>query len=56
MKDCSCFDFSSLCGKLKCDIKETKEGIQVDLKPKDPKKIGSLKAFAKSCRDFCGCC
>ncbi len=56
MKSCCGIDVENICSQLECNISETKEGIQVDIKPKDPKKTESLKALAKGCRDFCGCC
>lgn len=40
-----------------CTIKKTKTGIQVDIKTKEPEKAETfLKALAKACKDFCGCC
>ncbi|MCK9595104.1 MAG: hypothetical protein M0R35_05435 [Candidatus Omnitrophica bacterium] len=40
-----------------CSVKKTKEGVQVEVKSKDPKKAESaLKALAKACKSFCGCC
>ena len=56
MKNCCGIDMENICSQLECNIKETKEGIQVDIKPKDSKKIESLKALAKGCQDFCGYC
>ncbi len=54
--NCCGIDAENLCKQLECNIKETKEGIQVDIRPKDSKKVESLKALVKGCRDFCGCC
>ena len=56
MKGCCGIDIEALCDQLECSVKETEKGIQVDIKPKDPSKAGSLKSLAKACRDFCGCC
>ncbi len=55
MGDC-CSNLSGFCDQLECNVKETQEGIQVDVKPKDASKTESLKALAKACKDFCGCC
>ena len=56
MKNCCGMDMESLCSQVECKVKETKEGIQIEMRPKDPAKTESLKALAKACRDFCGCC
>lgn len=56
MKNCCGVIIGSFCDQLECNIKETDKGIQIDIKPKDPKKTESLKALAKGCRDFCECC
>lgn len=56
MKGCSMFDPHAICDQFECKVKETEKGIQVDITPKDSAKVGSLKALAKACKDFCGCC
>jgi hypothetical protein len=49
-------DPKSICSQFDCTCKETEKGVQIDLKPKDPAKAGSLKALLKACKDFCDCC
>jgi hypothetical protein len=56
MKNCCGIDLENVCNQLECNIKETKDGIQADIRPKDSTKVESLKALAKGCRDFCSCC
>jgi hypothetical protein len=48
-------DIKSFCGKFKCKTKETDEGIQINISPKDKSKTESLKAMSKACKDFCDC-
>ncbi len=56
MKNCCGVDVGNICEQLDCKIKETKDGIQVDVTTKDASKTGSLKALVKACKDFCGYC
>jgi hypothetical protein len=56
MGDCCSMDPKSICSQFDCTCKETEKGVQIDLKPKDPAKAGSLKALLKACKDFCDCC
>ena len=56
MKGCCMIDPETIHSQLECSFKETEKGIQVDIRPKDPSKAESLKALAKACKDFCGCC
>lgn len=42
--------------QFECKVTETQKGIQIDISAKDASKTESLKALAKACRDFCGCC
>lgn len=51
-KDCNWnekFDFS---------VQNSKEGVIIEVKPKDKTKVESLQKFAKAYKDFCGgdCC
>ena len=46
----------SLRDQVDCSVKETEKGVQIDIKPKDPAKAGSLQALVKACKEFCGCC
>ena len=55
MSNCCGFDAKDLCSQFDFQIKETKEGVQVEVKPKDASKADSLKAMAKACKDFCKC-
>jgi len=34
-------------------IKETKEGIQINIAPKDKSKVESFKAMVENCKEFC---
>jgi len=56
MKGCCSIDPELIHSQFDCTCKETEKGLQVDIKPKDPSKADSLKALAKACKDFCGCC
>jgi hypothetical protein len=56
MFSCCGKDGKSVCEQFDCKVSETQKGIQIDVTPKDPSKTDSLKALAKACRDFCGCC
>ena len=56
MFNCCGINTKSFCEQFEFDVEETKEGIQVKIKAKDPNKTESLKAMVKDCRDFCGCC
>ncbi len=56
MGGCCGTEMKDFCEQLECTVKETDKGIQIEVKPKDPAKIEGLKALAKGCRDFCGCC
>lgn len=56
MFSCCGKDMKSLCEQLECNVKETQEGIQVEISAKDASKTESLKALARAHRDFCGCC
>jgi len=49
-------DLKSICEKFECSMKETADGVQIELKAKDASKKESLKALIKACHDFCGCC
>ena len=57
--DCCSFpmDPKSLCENFNCKIEETKEGVQINITPKDPAKSESLKSFVKSWKDlfYCKC-
>jgi len=56
MFNCCGKSAKDICEQLDCNIKETQEGIQIEIKAKDPSKTESLKTLIKSCKDFCGCC
>jgi hypothetical protein len=56
MFSCCGKDGKSICEQFDCKVSETQKGVQIDLTSKDPSKTDSLKALAKACRDFCGCC
>ncbi|MBI4651595.1 hypothetical protein HY745_09995 [Candidatus Desantisbacteria bacterium] len=49
-------DSKSICDQFNFKIKETETGLIVEISPKDAGKAESLKALAKACKDFCGCC
>ena len=42
MKNCCGIDIENICSQLECNIKETKDGIQMDIRPKDSTKVESL--------------
>ena len=56
MSNCCGMDMKSICERFNCDVKETANGVQINVTPKDPEKVDSLKGLAKACKDFCGCC
>ncbi|MDD5432666.1 MAG: hypothetical protein PHO70_06765 [Candidatus Omnitrophica bacterium] len=56
MFSCCGKDMKSICEQLECKVKETQNGVQVDIKAKDASKTESLKALVKACHDFCECC
>ncbi len=56
MFSCCGKDGKSIGEQFDCKVSETSKGVQIDITPKDPSKTDSLKALAKACRDFCGCC
>lgn len=56
MINCCGTDCKDLKEKFSCDIRETKEGVVIEVKPKDPSKADSLKAMVKACKDIgCDC-
>ena len=55
MLNCGGKDMKCLCDQLKCEVKETPKGIQVDISAKDDAKTESFKALLKALHDFCGC-
>lgn len=56
MFNCCGKDWKSMCDQFECKVTETQKGIQIDITAKDTSKTESLKAMAKACKDFCGCC
>jgi len=56
MFNCCGKEMKSLCDQLECQVKETTNGVHVEIAAKDPAKTESLKALVKAARDFCGCC
>lgn len=56
MFNCCGKDWKSMCDQFECKVTETQKGIQIDITAKDGSKTESLKALAKACKDFCGCC
>jgi len=56
MFNCCGKDWKTICEQFECKVTETQKGIQIDITAKDASKTESLKALAKACRDFCGCC
>jgi hypothetical protein len=56
MFDCCGKDRKAISEQFECKVTETQKGIQIDINAKDASKTDSLKALAKACRDFCGCC
>jgi hypothetical protein len=48
-------DPKSLCENFNCKIEETKEGVQINITPKDPAKAESLKSLVTSWKDLFDC-
>jgi hypothetical protein len=48
-------DFQSMCKDFNCQVRETEEGIQINLSPKDPSKAPALKSMVKACKELCDC-
>lgn len=55
MSGCCDVGMKQLCEELNCKIEETEGGIRVDLRPKDPAKVESLRGMIQGCKDFLGC-
>ncbi|MBI4384945.1 MAG: hypothetical protein HY579_13045 [Nitrospinae bacterium] len=41
--------------RLDVKMEETKEGIRIDLKPKDPAKVKPFQEAIKNWKEFCAC-
>ncbi len=54
MFNCCSKEGKSICEQLDCAVKETAQGIQVEISAKDPSKMESLKTLIKALHDFCG--
>ncbi len=55
MNCCSLSDCNQLTEQLNFNVRETEDGVTVEVTPKDPKKVGALKKLADGMKSFCNC-